>query len=177
MLNSVYKILEVQPQEIILLDDVKNYLRITDDFDDKLIGELIYTAIDIAEKFLGLSLLTKKVRFYKKQLDDYRFDLKYLPIINIDKIEITTDTKSEILESDNYLLNNGVLYLTNIINNNIENIAIDYFIGFTKENIPQVLKQGILLHVSEMYDRDNLKSNQFSQIVTNLYSSYRKLRL
>lgn len=49
-----YVVLNIKKVEIWPLEEVKNYLRISHEYDDKLINNLIATSIDVAELFTGL---------------------------------------------------------------------------------------------------------------------------
>lgn len=58
--NVTYKILSVEEREIWPLEEVKNYLRVSHKNDDKLIANLISSAVITAEQFLALSFCIKK---------------------------------------------------------------------------------------------------------------------
>ena len=75
----------IKSVEIWPLEEVKNYLRISHEYDDKLIANLTATAIDSAELFTGLSLHIKQVNCkVTGVLDVVR--LKYIPILEIGEI-------------------------------------------------------------------------------------------
>ena len=59
--NLTYKILSVEEKEIWPLEEVKNYLRVSHKNDDKLVTNLISSAVITAEQFLALSFCIKKV--------------------------------------------------------------------------------------------------------------------
>lgn len=55
--NVTYKILSVEEREIWPLEEVKNYLRVSHKNDDKIIANLISSAVITAEQFLALSFV------------------------------------------------------------------------------------------------------------------------
>jgi len=80
-----YVVSSIKSVEIWPLEEVKNYLRISHEYDDKLIANLTATAIDSAELFTGLSLHIKQVNCkVTGVLDVVR--LKYIPILEIGEI-------------------------------------------------------------------------------------------
>ena len=56
-----YKILEKESKAILKLKEVKNFLRISHDYDDSLVKELILAATEYAENFIGKFINVRKI--------------------------------------------------------------------------------------------------------------------
>jgi len=54
---------------------------------------------------------------------------------------------------------------------------MEYIAGFDENNIPPSIKHGILLHIAEMYDRQEQTSDYIPIEIKNLYLPYRQLKL
>ncbi|WP_316353510.1 head-tail connector protein [Candidatus Trichorickettsia mobilis] len=97
--QNSFKIIEILPQELWQLNEVKNYLRISDDYDDNLITNLIDTALVAAENFIGLSLINKHIEFRAKLQKQQQFVLKYQPIQKIEEIFTEKDEEKTVLNN------------------------------------------------------------------------------
>jgi uncharacterized phiE125 gp8 family phage protein len=170
-------VIESLPQKLWNLEDVKNYLRISHNYDDSLIVNLIDAAIVAAENFTGLTLILKLVHFIsnKKQQS---FVIKYKPINIIKKVIIEYERDKYELKQDEYYIDcdNHLFYLKKPLSNG--ELLVEYMAGFDEHNIPKSIRHGILLHISEMYDRQEQPSGYvFSSDIKNLYSPYRQLKI
>jgi len=83
--NVSYTILSVEKREIWSLGEVKNYLRVSHTNDDKLITNLISSAVITAEQFLALSFCIKKVTCLIDKTPTY-LRLKYIPVTSLTKV-------------------------------------------------------------------------------------------
>jgi uncharacterized phiE125 gp8 family phage protein len=167
-------ILKIIDQRIWSLDAIKNYMRISHDYDDELICGLINTAITSAENFTALSLKIRQVElksYYMKR----NFDLYYDPIQRIQKITITLGNQEKQINEESYELVNNLLAVND--NHKFDSIVMQYLTGFENDQIPEPIKQGILLHVSEMYDREEKVGALFVNELRTLYSPYRQIRI
>jgi len=176
--KNILRIIKISQQNICSLDEVKNYMRISGDYDDKLIENLMDAAINISENFTKLTFREKEIKFITNVFGRKSFDLKYSPIKEIKKIVIKEhDTSSTELVSDEYYIDHDLpsLHLVQSFNNVI--LEVDYIVGFDMQNIPHPIKHGIMMHVSEMYDRDSVNSSSLSLGVKNLYMPYRRLSI
>ena len=83
MCNNInYQILSVQEQELWSLMEVKNYLRVSHENDNKLISNLISASIVYAEQFLGVNFFISKITCLIEQAPSY---LRLKPQANSDK--------------------------------------------------------------------------------------------
>ncbi|WPY00223.1 Phage gp6-like head-tail connector protein [Candidatus Trichorickettsia mobilis] len=177
LIQNSFKIIELLPQELWQLSEVKNYLRISDDYDDNLITNLIDTAISSAENFIGLSLVNRRIEFRAKLQKQQQFVLKYQPIRTITEIFTEKDENKTVLNNEQYYFDttHSSLHLLQPINTTT--LVVHYISGFSSNNTPSTIKYGILLHVAEMYDREAALENSFSSAVRNLYLPYRQLKI
>lgn len=170
-------IIESFPQKLWSLEDVKNYLRISHSYDDNLIVNLIDASIVAAENFTGLSLILKLVKSIYNQKQQ-SFTVKYKPINIIKKVIVEDghdiyELKNEeyYIDYDNYSVNLNKAFLKG-------GLIIEYLAGFEEASIPRSIKHGVLLHIAEMYDRQEQGSGYvFSNEIKNLYSPYRQLKI
>jgi uncharacterized phiE125 gp8 family phage protein len=170
-------IIESFPQKLWSLEDAKNYLRISHSYDDNLILNLIDAAIVAAENFTGLSLVLKLVKSIYTQTQQ-SFILKYKPIKIIKKVIIENGRNIYELKNEEYYIDddNYSVHLKKTLLKG--ELTIEYLAGFDEYNIPKPIKHGILLHIAEMYDRQEQGGGYvFSNEIKNLYSPYRQLKI
>ena len=176
--KDIFTIIESFPQKLWSLIEVKNYLRISHSYDDNLISSLIDAAIIAAENFTGLMLMLRSVNFICNSKNKQSFLLKYKPINKVGKITIEDDKKKQDLKDEEYYIDfdNYSLHLSKPLS--MELLIVEYIVGFDELNVPKSIKHGILLHISEMYDRQEQTNGYiFSTEIKNLYSPYRQLRI
>ncbi len=86
--DVIVKVIEAQHQKIWSLEEVKNYLRVSHSYDDKLIGSLVETAVSAAENFTNLSLAIKHVELTCRLNGRGVAPLKHSPVIEITKVSM-----------------------------------------------------------------------------------------
>lgn len=175
--RDILKIIELFPQDIWSLAEVKNYLRIEANYDDQLISSLIDTAINIAENFTKLTVISKRLQLIINIKNQQKIQLKYQPVNKLLKIIMIIDEKELELSDKQYYLDQqkSILYWHEELL--MGKLQIEYIAGFAKDNVPPAIKQAILMHVAEMYDQQKADSNFLSTEIKNLYLPYRFLRL
>ncbi|WP_342278462.1 head-tail connector protein [Candidatus Tisiphia endosymbiont of Myopa tessellatipennis] len=87
--ENIFKVIELIPQTIWTLVEVKNYMRIEGNYDDDLINSLINAAIMAAENFTKLTIITRRIEFICNIKNQQNFQLKYQPIKELVKITLT----------------------------------------------------------------------------------------
>lgn len=170
-----FQIIEIFPQEIWSLGQVKNYMRVEANYDDDLILGLIDTAITAAENFTKLNFISKQIKFVCNIYGKREFLLKYNPVLRILKVIKKFKDQENELTLDDYVIDQNILALTKFLNN--ENLTVEYVSGYDKDNIPHAIKHGIMLHIAEMYDRQAQNCIGLSKEVKNLYLPYRNIRM
>jgi len=83
--NVSYTIFSVEEREIWPLEEVKNYLRVSHKNDDKLIANLISSAVITAEQFLAVSFCIQKVTCFINKTPSY-LRLKHIPVASLAKV-------------------------------------------------------------------------------------------
>ena len=175
--KNIFNVLELNQLQIYSLQEVKNYLRITHDYDDATIKSLIGSAIDSAENFLGLSLHERKIEFTCNIVGKRVFPLKVEPVVGIEEITFYEAKQSRQLAKDEYYFDAEycTLYLKQALSG--EELKVIFITGFAKRGLPDAIRQGIMLHICAMYDRDSDSSLTLSTEIKNLYYPYKRMRL
>lgn len=178
MMQYKYKILDKTKQTICKLDDIKNYLRISHSYDDVLINKLILSAIDTAENFLRITLTPKLIEFTAYSPSQKTFQLLYKPVVKISNIMIRHKSTEQSITDIKYDLHeiNGILSLQKALQAQ-DVLILQYLSGFEEVEVPHALQHGILMHISEMYEREEITTSGLSQEIKNLYLPYRSLKI
>jgi len=180
-MNNSMKIKQVfaKPlQEIISLEEVKEYLKIDFSEQDKFISNTIVAAREYAEKFLSTHLVKKE--FFQMHLGQNLqtitlvhkpiLEIKSLSIINREREVITLDQKEYYFDQFNEISISKLAALYNLI-------EVKYTVGYENPDlIPMPLKTGMLMHVASIYDRGDL-GDAIPQSTLNLYQPYRRSHL
>ena len=172
--NVTYKILSVEEREIWSLEEVKNYLRVPHKNDDKLIANLISSAVITAEQFLALSFCIKKVTCLINKTPSY-LRLKHIPVASLVKVFLLNgEDKKDITEDFGCFEDNKqkILFNQKYLSRKLE---ISYEAGLG-DKIPQPILQGVLRHIGMMYDFGENSANILLEI-KNIYMPYRSLKI
>lgn len=168
-----YFMKDIKVEEIWPLEEVKNYLRISHEYDDILIRNLIESATEAAENFTGLSInhrgIECKIRSTKSD-----FTLKYLPILSIEEVYLVERNKKEKITGNFGYVNNTInrIYFNDEYVD--QDIEIKYIAGYKK--IPKTITHGILMHVVLMYEHAENGTNLNSKIL-DLYLPHRIIKI
>lgn len=137
---------------VVELNHIKDFLKITHDYEDILLEQLLQTSLSYVENFLGMSISKAII---KADIEECKkvIVLKYPRINQILSIILEKDkVQEDILNSfgvADYRANK-ITFADKCIGHNI---CINYQIGFTSDNIPPQIKHGILLHLSKIYEQ------------------------
>ena len=175
--KNIFKVIELKALKLWSLDEVKNYLRVSHNYDNEIIQSLIGSAIDSAENFLGLSLHRRTVVFTCNLPGKRGFHLKFHPVIEVSEVSLKFAENVQELSKEDYYLDPeySTLYLKQALGR--EELKIIFSAGSQPSEIPDAIKQGILLHTCAMYDRENDCAAGLSNEIKNLYYPYKKMRL
>lgn len=184
--NFKYKIIEKAPQSFLDLAFVKNYLKVTQDVDDQLIGFLINSVIKFCENWTKKDLTETKYETYRDFFYQ-NFYLKRAPFLSVEKIEYLKNKVYTLVDSDIYYTYEIDPYSSIIIQNNkswpsdVDNvfncIKITFNTGFLE--VPYDLQTALLAHISYLYqqrgdcDCDALDGNSVPIQSKQVYDSYR----
>lgn len=167
-----YQILSTDLQNMVTIPELKNYLRISHDYDDLWLSELIYCAIGAAENFMRIKLLGSKIKVDIHHLENSEVRLYGLPISEI--IEVVAKGEQEVIFApESYYLEDNILKFKE--HRRAQDLIIEYIVGYKDQTkIPAAIRQGVLLHIAEMYDSRGASAS-ISGEVQKLYQPYRKM--
>ncbi|MBP7190058.1 MAG: phage head-tail connector protein [Rickettsiaceae bacterium] len=172
---SQHKILNIAQQEFLRLEDIKNYLRISHDYDDIWLLELINSAIEASENFLRKHIIARTIESKFYTITNYSLELPFSPVFHIDRVVTSYAGQNIICSPENYILNDQLLKFQKL--SRFEYITVIHKSGYEDQSlIPAAIKQGIMLHVAQMYDSHGT-SSAISAEVGKLYQPYRKMRV
>ena len=169
-----YVVMDVKIVEIWSLEEVKNYLRVSYEYDDQLIVNLMEAAVDSAEKFTGLSLYQRQIVCNIKNAHN-SIRLKYIPVMDIQEVYLLNkNDKHKITDSFGYIETENLRlhFMDGYIG---EDIQIEYVAGYNN-NIPRSIQHGILMHIAAMYEHTEDGVNLSSKI-RDLYIPYRAIKI
>ncbi len=170
-----HKILSIAEQNFLNLSSIKTYLRISHDYDDVWITELIDASISAAESFLRMQLLARNVEMRIESIYKTDIPLTLIPVVDVIKVTAHFGEQNIILQKEEYVVQAQQIKLKNLPLHDY--ITVEYVAGFPNQaTIPAALRQGIQLHVAEMYDsRGSVAS--ISNEVQKLYQPYRQMKI
>lgn len=169
-----HKILNIRNIETWPLEEVKNYLRITSDYDDVLLIGLVETATNIAESFTGLSLHNRHILCEIKNAKPI-IKLKHVPVLRLTGVRLASkDEKEDISDDFGFVeTSNSTLHLASHYAG--KDVEIEYESGY-EEHIPREIQHGILMHVASMYEHSEDGTSINSEI-KDLYLPYRVMKI
>jgi len=176
MKKIYYEVTEIFEQDFILLEDIKNYLKVSSNEDDRLIKQLTDTAIESCENYSGLKILPRKIRYIINNFKGNQVHLGDFPIKEITDIKIISETKKIEISSELFEVDKGEGTILFKENQSSDQIIINYVTGFADNKlIPKSIMQGILIHIAGMYDAGTYQT--ISGDLKNLYQPYKRVRI
>lgn len=172
------KIIKILPQEILNIEEIKNYLRISHDYDDKMLENFLLAAVNSAEKFTAICLFPKILESVFSPEYTKILHLRSKSVQEIISVKIFDQKEEKDLDKDQYYFSqyDFSLILKKHINKS-KQVKITYKTETPVQEIPCEVKCGLLLHISEMYDRKEQMNPGMSIEVKSLYMPYRDLRI
>lgn len=164
--------------EPVTLSEAKSYLRLDSSAEDSLVNLLITAARKSAEEYLRRSLITQS---WKLAYDDFiagDIALPRAPVQSITSVALVDiNGGSTAVSPATYSLNAAKtqMVLDGILS--AHRIDIVYVAGYgVASDVPAPLRQGILAHLAEMFDRRSAAAG-FPASVQALYAPYRELSI
>jgi len=183
-----YSIVTPAASEPITLTEAKNFLRVDGTDDDTLIEALIGAAREMCEQYTRRILVTTVVDEYFDSFPNYRNatdkDIIYLsrgPVQSIGSVKFVDEIGSESTVDPSY-------YVTDIIsepariastagwfatNGIINQVIVRYTVGTGVADIPKPLKQGMLLIISDLYDKRDDRVRKMPTASEYLFNPFR----
>lgn len=191
MVNYRYSLQETTKPAVLplLVSEVKTYLRIDNENDNSLIENLIASACKLCEQTTGLSLISREVSLYMDAWDNEILPLPSCPIISVNAIKVySSETSSSLYSASNYYVDNKNLYNPRIVLKDgpviplpgidVNGIEVQYTAGFGSdvEDVPALLKQGMLQVIAYLYEHRGDGSNNAlrNSGANTIFQSYRK---
>ena len=177
--------------EPITLDYVKDYLRISSTDDDTLLGDLITTARNYGEKYIGRDFINKTYVCYLDCFPNsfHSIELRKSKLQSISSIEYYKDDVLTDVDSSIYYFTDESEYSTINLktteswprdaDDRKQTVKITFVSGYgaTSADVPQGIKSAMLAHIANMYenrgdcmDCDTAFKNSKS---SSLYAPYR----
>ncbi|MEY3197365.1 MAG: hypothetical protein RLZZ59_736 [Pseudomonadota bacterium] len=168
--NYSYSILNQEAQAIFGLNQIKKYLRVSDDDDDdQIIMDMLESCIQVAENFTKISLINRSIEV--AVLDSDYIKLPKLPFLRFVDIRGNGET---ILQDAVELFGNKLSVKEGII---YDELKVSYLSGYADSRlVPSPLKQAILIHLSNIYDARG-GSLVCPESSLAIYSTYRKMEI
>ncbi len=158
----------------ISLKAAKQYLRIDHLHDDEMIEELIEVAISAAADYTGLSLVESSLKIII--YDDLPSSIKLIhqPVSQIEQFKLCRHNGEIIyLSKEHYSLEGENIKVKR--HYAIERAEITYKVGYSKERLPVSIKQGMLEHLTKLYDLRG--SDQTLPLAAkSMYQAYKRVR-
>jgi len=150
---------------IITLTEIKEYLRLEHDKEDNLLLSAAQAAIDIIQKYTGLSLYLEQKTLYIPSLCSCKIALPFTPVTEIKEIKINHRSIKE------YNLSYETITLPLWAMG--QKIEIIYEIGYRE--CPADLKMIILAYIANIYERNY--DLAMPDVILRSLSSYRHYRI
>jgi hypothetical protein len=165
--NYSYRILKQEDQNIFDLNQIKNYIRISIDYDDNMLLSMLDGVIQIAENFIKLSLVNRVIEVIASESNGVM--LPFVPMIRI--LDVKRDDNP--IQLDDLDIKNHEIKIRN--KTKYKSLKVSYLAGYEDPSlIPSPIKQGILLHLASMYDSRGT-TYVCPESVLSIYKSYRKM--
>lgn len=163
-----FSIVTPAASEPITLTEAKNFLRVDTSADDDLITALISAAREMCESYTRRILVTTVIDEFFDGFPNYTNaefkDIVYLsrgPVTSIDSVKYVDEIGStqtvatsayvtDVISEPARIASTAGWFATNGI---INQVIVRYTVGTSVSDIPKPLKQGMLLIISELYDK------------------------
>lgn len=144
--------------EPITTADMKSWAKIDTSADDTLIDNLITEVIDTVERQYNFAIVDKDVTAVYEQYTE-RVDLPYKPVKSISSIDRLDEGTKETIESDDYRLQGGVLYIYEQYRSESrwwrQGLEVSYKAGWS--SIPKAISLGLKQAILSNYeDREDI---------------------
>jgi uncharacterized phiE125 gp8 family phage protein len=151
--------------EPVTLDEAKAHLRLETDADDAYVSALITAARERVELFLRRALITQTFEYTLDGFPSGVIDLPRPPLAAVEfikyqdtgGIERTLPPKSYVVDASSDEIGRIALTWTEywpITRCSINSVVIQYTAGYgdAPESVPQAIRQGILIEISNLYE-------------------------
>lgn len=162
---------------LLSVDEVRAFLRVRTQNENNLLLSLIKMTTEYAEWYMEKSLRKQQWLFSCIDYIPHKIYPPFGPVSGIDRIEAYYGFRVKVtIKSSDYLFNGRYIrFITYPSLVNFQKLDILYTAGYTKDSLPQQIKEGILHHIAAIYfNRYNLGSLSF---IKNIYDMFREIKL
>ncbi|MBM3617648.1 MAG: hypothetical protein FJX23_03800 [Alphaproteobacteria bacterium] len=162
--------------EPLTLAEAKLYLRVDGSDDDLLISALIRAGREAAEEFLRKSLAVQEWKITYEDYAPLKTPLPRGPVQEILSVKRITRNGDEVAMAEHaYHLNarHDMLHFETIPMS--FEVSIHYRTGYGDEGIPASVRQGMLIHIAEMYDNRAGAAAAMPSASISLYKPHREI--
>lgn len=135
------KVNSVTGSEIVTTQNVKDFVRIDTSADDTIIDQMITTAREWCENYIGKDIVAKNRTFYLQEVDQ-RFTLPFAPVSSISSVT----SEGTAVDYDTYGLDDTVIEIATLP---AKEVKVTYVTSGLSNDI---IKHSILHLVSTLYD-------------------------
>jgi hypothetical protein len=167
-----YQTLAIHENFVLTLDEVKKYLKISYDDEDAILQNCILSSIETAENFINIALRTKTISFSSDLGLNAKILVPLLPMLALEQVSLPEKDITDKCCIDQEMLGFEIVNLSSYVNKKCRVIYKAGFKDATK--IPGAIKQGILCHIAEMYDKQ-IVNNSFMNEILACYKPFRKI--
>ena len=183
-----YSVVTPAASEPITLTEAKNFLRVDGSDDDVLIGALISAAREMCEQYTRRILVTTTIDEYFDGFPNYKNaiskDFIYLsrgPVQSITNLKYVDEIGSEETVASSYYVSDTISEPARIAstagwfatNGIINQVIVRYVVGTDVSSIPTPLKQGMLLIISDLYDKRDDRVRKLPTASEYLFNPFR----
>jgi uncharacterized phiE125 gp8 family phage protein len=170
------ELLEQSKSNFITLKHAKQYLRVENDYDDEIIQEMIDIVAEAAENYLCFQLKESKYKLTLYNQLPSKIKLSYGPVTKIESFKLYKhNQESSYLEEQYYILDKFAEQVNINHSHSVRKVEITYHSGYSAELLPKTIKQGMLEHLSKLYDlRGGDQAMPLS--AKSLYQAYKRVR-
>lgn len=183
-----YSVVTPAASEPITLTEAKNFLRVDGSDDDVLIGALISAAREMCEQYTRRILVTTTIDEYFDGFPNYKNavskDIIYLsrgPVQSITNLKYVDEIGSEETVASSYYVSDTISEPARIAstagwfatNGIINQVIVRYVVGTAVDSIPTPLKQGMLLIISDLYDKRDDRVRKMPTASEYLFNPFR----
>lgn len=157
------KIIKKDFYQIITIEELRAFLRITGTHDDLLLQNFVESAISYAEGFVGLEIQKKEILL----TGEYRGEVMLRgPLINLISVKVPEN------EHVTFAISGNKLEIHTPIETKFE---VLYVAGLEEDEMWQDLKVAMMMHISYIYNSGQVSFN-IPRDVLQVYYKYKKIR-
>ena len=182
--NRYIRVIQEPSVEPVTLSELKTFARLDGEDENDLLEEFITASRDQIEKYLNLSLISKKLEIYMDQWNTRDLVMPYSPVISLDSIkEIQEDGTETEVDTDIYFILETIPSRIAINDNesmpysdarSIAGYKIQYTAGYgtAASDVPIVIKIAIMQYATDMYE-NRVMNGELPMKVKNILGKYK----